>query len=404
MLEKSEHYTTRTALEKLPSKGVIAPRPPTVLQVLPALVAGGVERGTVDITGAIVQGGGRAIVASAGGPMMHEVTRLGGEHVELPVNSKNPLVMRANIGRLVELILRENIDVIHARSRAPAWSSWFAARRTNKHFVTTFHGAYEHGNILKHYYNSVMTKGEKVIAISDFIAGHIRKVYGVSASKLSVIPRGVDLSDFDPKKISKERIIEQAQKWRLPDGIPVVMLPGRLTRWKGQSVFIKAIKQLERKDFQCLIVGSDQGRYDYRQELVNQINGYGLSDVIHVIDHCEDMPAAYMLTDIVVSASTEPEAFGRVAVEAQALGRPVIATDHGGACETVLDGKTGWLTPPGDVEALASIIEQVLAQSGEERKKFSERTIRHIRENFSKEKMCEQTLEVYNTILASETI
>lgn len=374
---------------------------PTVLQILPALVTGGVERGSVDIAGAIVNAGGRAIVVSAGGPMTHELKRLGGEHIELPVDSKNPFIMWRNAARLAELVEVEKVDIIHARSRAPAWSGWLAANRTGTPFVTTFHGTYGHANPIKHYYNSVMTRGDVVIAISGFIAGHIRQVYGVPIAKISVIPRGIDLSKFSITTVSKERIVNQAIKWRLPDGIPIIMLPGRLTRWKGQMVLIEAIKQLKHRNFQCLIVGSDQGREHYRQELDNQIIKCGLADVVHVIDNCDDMPAAYMLTDIVISASTEPEAFGRVAAEAQALGRLVIATDHGGARETVIDGKTGWLAPPGDAKALSELIENVLAQTLAERQKFSERAIEHIQERYSNDNMSNKTIRVYNNLLSS---
>jgi len=384
---------------ELQSTSPVKTRPPTVLQVLPALVTGGVERGAVDIAGAIVDGGGRAIVASAGGPMTHELTRLGAEHVKLPVDSKNPFIMWRNIRCLVDLVEAEKIDIIHARSRAPAWSSWFASRRTNKPFVTTFHGTYGNKNQIKYYYNSIMTKGEVVIAISGFIAGHIHQNYGVPTARITVIPRGIDLGKFDLTRISKERVVNQAKKWRLPDGVPVIMMPGRLTRWKGHLILIDAIKELGHKNFQCLIVGSDQGRKNYRRELENVINQYGLADVIHMIDHCEDMPAAYVLSDIVISASIEPEAFGRVVAEAQSLGRLVIAANHGGARETVVDGETGWLTPPGDAKALASTINRVLVQTAKERQVFSEQAIQHIQNKYSKSNMCNKTLEVYNTLL-----
>ena len=384
---------------ELQSTSPVKTRPPTVLQVLPALVTGGVERGTVDIAGAIVEGGGRAIVASVGGPMVHELFRLGAEHVKLPVDSKNPFIMWRNIRRLVDLVEAEKVDIIHARSRAPAWSSWFASRRTNKPFVTTFHCTYGNNNLIKYYYNSIMIKGEAVIAISGFIAGHIRQIYGVPTARITVIPRGIDLGKFDLTRISKERVVNQATKWRLPDGVPVIMMPGRLTRWKGHLILIDAIKELGHKNFQCLIVGSDQGRKNYRRELENLINQYGLADVIHVIDHCEDMPAAYMLSDIVISASIEPEAFGRVGAEAQSLGRLVIAANHGGARETVVDGETGWLTPPGDAKALGSIINRALVQTAKERQVFSEQAIQHIRNKYSKSNMCNKTLEVYNALL-----
>ena len=374
-------------------------RPPTVLQVLPELVTGGVERGTVDIAGAIVDGGGRAIVASAGGPMAHELARFGAEHVMLPVQSKNPFVIQKNINRLADLAVAENVDIIHARSRASAWSAMYAAKKTGKNFITTFHGTYGHANSVKRAYNSVMTKGVRVIAISNFIAGHIRQVYGVPAANIRVIPRGVDLSRFNSEFVSRERIISLARKWRLPDGVPVIMLPGRLTRWKGQSIFIEAIKELGRKDVQCLIMGSDQGRHSYRRELERFIESHGMTRNVHVIGHCDDMPAAYMLTDVVISASTDPEAFGRVIAEAQALGRPVIATDHGGAKETVIPGETGWLVPPGDADALAQAIEKVLKLDSAQRSTLAGKAIANVRDNFSKANMCTKTLDVYDEVL-----
>jgi glycosyltransferase involved in cell wall biosynthesis len=389
---------TKTSLEQ---QGDV-PRPPTVMQVLPELLTGGVERGTVDVAGAIVEGGGRSIIVSAGGPMTHELKRLGAEHYELPVASKNPFVIRQNIQRLADLARDQQVDIIHARSRAPAWSAWYAARKTNKHFVTTFHGTYDHTNWFKRRYNAVMTKGERVIAISDFIAGHIRKIYGVPSSNIRVIPRGIDIDKFDANKVSQERRIKLANEWRLPDDRPIIILPGRLTRWKGQTVFIQAIKNLNRKDVQCLMVGSDQGREDYRRELERQIESYGMQDIIHVVDHCDDMPAAYMLTDVVVSASTDPEAFGRVVVEGQALGRPVIGTNHGGSKETIIEGETGWLAEPNDPDSLTETLTKVLGLSEEQRVKIAERAIGHIRENYSKEIMCAKTLDVYNELIAGD--
>jgi len=371
----------------------------TILQVLPALVTGGVERGTVDIADAIVAAGGRAIVASAGGQMVTELNRAHAEHVTLPLNSKNPVVMFKNIARLAELIQREKVDIVHARSRAPAWSALSAAKAAGAAFVTTYHGTYGQSNALKRWYNSVMVKGERVIAISDFIAGHIRQIYGVATGRIRVIPRGVDLARFDARAVSQERMINLALKWRLPDGMPVIMLPGRLTRWKGQSVFIEAIEKLGRTDIQCLLVGSDQGREGYTGELKQEIKRRNLGSIVHIVDDCNDMPAAYMLTDVVISASTDPEAFGRVIVEAQALGRPVVATDHGGARETVIENVTGWLTPPGDAQALADAIAKALSLSATQRIELSARAIEHVRVNYSKELMSLRTLEVYAELL-----
>ncbi|MDD9876405.1 MAG: glycosyltransferase family 4 protein [Magnetovibrio sp.] len=372
----------------------------TILQVIPALGSGGgVERGTVEIAEAIVEAGGRAIVVSAGGAQVHELARVRAEHITLPVDSKNPWVMYANIGRLAQMIRDHNVDLIHARSRAPAWSAYYAARRAGRPFVTTFHGTYNTGNFLKRHYNSVMTRGERVIAISQFIAEHIRRIYGVPASRLRIIHRGVDTYRFDPQKVSAERVVQLANDWRLTDGYPVIMLPGRLTRWKGQIVFIEAVAQLKRRDIRCLIVGGDQGRGEYRRELESLVERHDLGEVVRIVDHCGDMPAAYMLSDVVVSASTDPEAFGRIVVEAQALGRPVVATDHGGARETVIVDETGWLVPPGDPGALAAAMEKVLAMDAGARAALSDAAITNASEHFSKQTMCAKTLDVYNEVL-----
>ncbi|WNK00056.1 glycosyltransferase family 4 protein [Thalassospiraceae bacterium LMO-JJ14] len=376
-------------------------RPPTVLQILPALGgSGGVERGTVEIAGAINAAGGRAIVASEGGLLVHDLSRVNAEHVILPVASKNPVVMYRNVQRLIDLIRQEHVDVVHVRSRAPAWSAYFACQRTKVPLVTTFHGTYSIGNWIKRKYNAVMTFGDRVIAISSFIGGHVRRHYGVPVDKIRVIHRGVDLERFDPEKISAERVIKLSTDWRLPDGVPIIMLPGRLTRWKGQLVVIDAIARMARKDIRCLLVGSDQGREEYRRELENRIVQHGLEEVVRIVDHCDDMPAAYKLTDLVISASTDPEAFGRIVCEAQAMGRPVIATDHGGARETVIPEVTGWLTPPGDSDALAKAIETGLSLDSAARNKLADTAIAHVRKNFSKTQMCDKTLDVYNEVLA----
>lgn len=375
-------------------------RQPVVMQVLPALVTGGVERGAVDMAVALAEAGWKAIVVSEGGPMVRELTRAGAEHVTLPVASKNPLVIRSNALKLADLITTHGVDIVHARSRAPAWSAWIAAQATGAHYVTTFHGTYNLGWFgLKQKYNAVMTRGERVIAISDFIAEHARRIYGLDPDRIRVVHRGIDMARFDPARVSPERIIQLAQKWRLPDGYQVIMLPGRLTRWKGQSVLIEALALLGRHDVRCLLVGSDQGRTGYREELVELVKRRGLTDVVHLVDECSDMPAAYMLTDVVVSASTDPEAFGRVAVEGQAMGRPVIATAHGATDETVLPGRTGWLTAPGDPQALAQALDRFLALSAEERGLMAQDAMDFVRAKFSKEAMCARTLDVYREVL-----
>jgi glycosyltransferase involved in cell wall biosynthesis len=374
-------------------------RPPAVLQILPRLVTGGVERGTVEVAQALVAAGWKAVVASAGGPMVRELTRIGATHIELPLASKNPLTLRANIERIADVIRREKIDIVHARSRAPAWSALAAARRTSCHFVTTMHNAYGDESWLKRRYNSVMAKGERVIAISRFVAEHAAKTYQVPPERLRIILRGVDFQRFDPERVSAERVIQLAREWRLPDGMPVVMLPGRLTRWKGQLVFIEAVAELGLTELRCVIVGSGSG--SYRRTLQSAIKRRGLEGIFHLVEDCRDMPAAYKLADLVVSASTRPEGFGRVIAEAQAMGRLVVATDHGGAREIVLADQTGLLVPPGDAGALAAAIKRVLALGPLDRLALSRRAIAHIRSNFTTKAMTDRTIAVYDEILFS---
>jgi glycosyltransferase involved in cell wall biosynthesis len=371
----------------------------TVLQVLPELAGGGVERGTVEIARALTQAGWGAVVVSSGGGMVHELARVGAEHITLPVDSKNPLVMWKNAGRLAEVIRSSGVDLVHARSRAPAWSAFLAARRTKRPFVTTFHAAYGRGNPAKNAYNAIMAKGQRVIAISKFLAGHVSEHYGVEPPRLVTIPRGVDLKRFNPGAVSAERVIKLARAWRLPDDMPVVMLPGRLTRIKGQAVLIEAMARLERDDVFTILVGGDERKRRYRAELEALVEARGLAGNMRIVDRCDDMPAAYMLADAVVSATTVPEGFGRVAAEAQAMGRPVIATNHGGSREIVIPGVTGWLITPDDPEALARAISQTLSLDTDARESVAAVARSHIAENFSLEGMCAATLEVYSSVL-----
>lgn len=373
---------------------------PIILQVLPSLVTGGVERGTIDMAASMREAGWQNLVVSSGGPMVRELDRLGIKHIKLPVHSKNPLVIRANIARLAAVIREYGVDIIHARSRAPAWIAFYAAQRTGAHFVTTFHGTYNPGPFgLKERYNAIMTRGERVIAISHFIADHMQARYPIEPERIRVVHRGIDIDIFDPNKVSQERIIQLATRWRLPDGYPVVMLPGRLTRWKGQEVLIEALAMLGRRNIRCLLVGSDQGRSAYQDELRAMVKKRDLTDVVHIVGDCNDMPAAYMLTDVVVSASTDPEAFGRVIVEAQAMGRPVVATDNGAGRENVLDGQTGLLVPPKDPAALALALDRVLAIGTEERGARAELAIDFVRRNFTRQLMGARTLDIYREVL-----
>ena len=380
---------------------------PVILQVLPALETGGVERTTVDIAKTLGEAGWRALVVSESGRMVHELDRVNAEHIKRPMATKNPIFIHRNAAELAALVFDHGVDLVHARSRAPAWSALLAARRMKVPLVTTFHGTYGLKGPFKRLYNSVMTRGDRVIANSEFIADQIRTEYGVGngddASRLITIPRGIDTTRFfNPAAVSAERIIQLANQWRLPDGQPVVMLPGRLTRWKGQAVLIEALKHLGRHDIICLLVGDDQGRTAYRQELEAMVRRFDLERVVRFVGNCSDMAAAYMLADVVVSASTDPEAFGRIAVEAQAMGRPVIATDHGGARETVQPGKTGWLVPPGDALSLAGLLRQALTLEADDRAEMATAGRENVLQNFTVERMGQRTLNVYRDLLGME--
>jgi glycosyltransferase involved in cell wall biosynthesis len=372
-----------------------------VLQIVPSLVSGGAERGTVELAAALSAAGWNAYVASSGGPLERGVARAGATHLTLPLASKNPLVMRRNARALERAIRRLGIDIVHARSRAPAWSAWSAARAARRHFVTTFHNAYGAGWALKRRYNSVMARGERVIAISDFVAEHAASVYGVGADRLRTIPRGVDLDVFDPVRVGGERIASLARQWRLPDGAPVVMLPGRLTRWKGGLDLIAAIAVLGRRDICVVLVGAEQRR-GFRRELEAATRHHRLGGLFRIVEHCADMPAAYLLADVVVSASRDPEGFGRIIVEAQAMGRPVVATDHGGTRETIVPGETGWLAPPRDPATLAAAIGAALSLGAGERSLLARRAQARVAARFTTAAMCARTIAVYQELLFPE--
>jgi glycosyltransferase involved in cell wall biosynthesis len=394
-VEVAEAAAATTSIAKAPAK---AGRP-VVLQVLPRLGTGGAERGAIDVAGAIVASGGTAIVASAGGAQIHELTRLGAIHETLPLDSKNPYTIYANIGRIEKLIRRHGAQIVHARSRAPAWSAMIAAKRTGAHFVTTFHSTYGLQSGLKRRYNAVMTKGERVIAISDFIAGHIRENYDADESRLRVIHRGVDLNRFDPDRVSAERVIQLSRQWRIPDGVPVVMLPGRVTRRKGHDLLVEAMALLKGRELRCLMVGPEEGRGTFKREIEAMAERLGVAARVQFTGECRDMPAAYMLADVVVAASSTPEAFGRVIAEAQAMGRPVVASDHGGAREQIIAERTGFLFPSGDAAALAAGLRKALSLAPDVRARLHDEAIARVRSEFSKDLMCARTLGIYREVM-----
>ena len=340
-----------------------------MLQLTPALDQGGVERGTIDVARALAEAGGRALVASRGGRMEGQLARAGGRLIRLAVGAKAPWAIRANARRLAEIVFAERVDVIHARSRAPAWAGWLAARATGAAFVTTWHGVYRENAPLKRLWNGVMAKGRPTIAVSTFIAEHVLARH--PGAEVVTIPRGVDLARFSPEAVTGARTAGLAARWGLVESPRhVVLLPGRLTRWKGQTVFVDAAARLRAlrgaDDVTLLMVGDDPGSA-FGRELAARAARLGVGDLMQLAGHCDDMPAALKLASVVVSASTEPEAFGRVPIEAQAMGRPVVATAHGGARETVAEGETGFLVPPGDPSALAEAIDRALSLDPGER-------------------------------------
>ena len=385
------------------SPGSPEPLRPTILQVIPSLDAGGAERTTIEIAQALTDAGFSALVASEGGRMEGELKAVGGALVAMPLNTKSPVRMAANAMALRDLIRKRGVKLVHARSRAPAWSTFFAARMAHVPFVTTYHGIYNAGHPLKRFYNSVMAKGDMVIANSQWTAEHIKKEHGIDPVRLAVIPRGVDLSRFDPGGIAPDRIAAMRASWGVPQGSSVILLPGRLTRWKGQELLIAALAKLKQDgklgNVCAVLAGDAQGRNAYVQELQASATAAGLQTVISIPGHVSDMAAAYLAADIVVSASTDPEAFGRVAAEAGAMARPVIATDHGGARETVIANVSGLLVPPGNADALATALAVMLALTPDERAAMGAKARAHIVANYSLDRMCAATLAVYRKLL-----
>ena len=367
-----------------------------IVQVLPALGQGGVERGTIEVATALQKEGIRNYVVSAGGKMVPELEKIGVEHIQLPVHSKNPVVMWLNSYRLARVFREKGATLVHVRSRAPAWPVKWACRRLGIPFIASFHGVYGlKPRWLKKFYNQVMLAGRHVIAVSNHVKQHIIDNYGISSDKITVIHRGADIVKFDPEKVSDADVEALRQKYHIPDGLPIITLVGRLTGWKGQRVLLDACHLMKNKDFVCLFVGSDQGRVAYRQELEQKAAELEGKPQVVFIDSCSEMPALYRLSSIVVNASLDPEAFGRTITEAQAMGRIVVATAHGGACETIQDGKTGFLVPVGDAQALADCLDQVLTADASFKAKIEKNAEESVRNNFSVQKMCDKTIALY---------
>lgn len=379
---------------------------PVILQILPALQQGGVERGTLEMAQAITQAGGKALVASSGGRLVPMLRSLGAEHITLPeCGSRNPAHVWKNARVLARILGQHNVTLVHARSRIPAWTARMACRRTRTAFVTTWHGVHANTMPGKKLYNSVLASGDRVIAISAHIGRMLHKDYNVPATRLRVIPRGADIGQFSPHAVSGQRMHQLAEQWGIPAGSAIILMPGRLTGWKGQTLVLQALAQLEAglpdQPWHCVFAGSDKADGRYVQELTQLASSLGLDDRIRFAGHCEDMPAAMALASMVLVPSLRPEPFGRVVVEAQAMCRPVIVSHHGAAVETVENGVTGLSVPPNNVEALADAMLAVLNAPAASLVHMGTAARQAVVAHYTTEAMQHATLGVYDELLGT---
>ncbi|WP_020174813.1 glycosyltransferase family 4 protein [Methyloferula stellata] len=382
----------------------------TILQILPELSAGGAEQTTIDIAAALAEAGARALVASESGRLVSELQAKGGIWVPFPAKTKNPIAMALHVRRLAKLIRAEHVDIVHARSRAPAWVAHGATRLTKTPFVTTFHGSYSGKAALKQRYNSIMAQGDMVIANSHYTADLIAKLYPEAVPKTKIIYRGIDLRAFSPSAIDPMRVQAVRREWGVAPDERIVLLAARLSPWKGHKLLIAAAKQLVESglsDTKFIFAGDPQGRNAYVREIDQEIEKAHLQNIVRRVGHWSDMPAAHLAAAVVVVPSTEPEAFGRVTVEAQAMGTPVVVTDLGAASETVLappeveaSGRTGWRVPPHDARALADVIGEALNYGASARDMLAFRSRTFVQTYFSVDRMCSETLAAYVALLA----
>ena len=377
-----------------------------VLQVIPKLGYGGAETGCFDIAHYLFENNCSSFLITNGGPLTKFINKKKVKYIRLPVNSKNPIIMLLNTILISVIIIFYNIDIIHARSRAPAWSCFLASKITRKKFVTTFHGTYNFKSKIKKFYNSIMLRSDLVIAGSNFIFSHIKenyKEYLNNSKKFLVIFRGINIDYFDASTTLTEDEDKLFKSWNLEVEKKTILLPGRITEWKGHEMFIEAMNkiniQLGHKSFKAVILGSDQGRDLYKKKLIRLVEQYRMNDQIKFVDHCENMPLAYKISDLIVSTSIEPEAFGRIAVEAQSMEKPIIASNLGGSKETIINNKTGILFDAGDSDDLSKkIIElfnfdkSTIEQMGKEGRK-------NVSAKFNVEKMCFSTYSEYKKLI-----
>ena len=377
-----------------------------VLQVIPKLGYGGAETGCYDIAHFLKENDCGSFIATSGGELLKFVKKEKVKVLRLPVHSKNPLIIIFNALMLSLYIIIHRIDIVHARSRAPAWSCYFACLLTNKNFVTTFHGTYNFKSNIKKFYNSVMLRAKLTIAGSNFIFNHINENYNEylnKEKKLRVIFRGINIDYYNPKNISVLKQEKLKKEWDLSSNKFTILLPGRLTYWKGQEKFIESLNVLVEDyniiNFQAIILGSDQGRKVYSKKLINLVERYSLNKKVKFIQHCKEMPLAYSLSDVVVSASIEPEAFGRVSVEAQSMTKPIIASNIGGSKETIINKKTGFLYKFDDPRELAKCLNTVIQLSQDELKLMGNEGRKNISRKFDVETMCQSNLKEYKRLI-----
>ncbi|MDA7462091.1 glycosyltransferase family 4 protein [Candidatus Pelagibacter ubique] len=377
-----------------------------VLQVIPKLGYGGAETGCYDLAHYLPENNCSSYIVTSGGELLKFIDKKKVKVIKLPVHSKNPFLMLFNSIALIFIILLNNISIVHARSRAPAWSCLFATKITRRKFVTTFHGTYNFKNSIKKFYNSVMVRSDLIIAGSNFIFSHINQNYSKYLDlkkKFLVIFRGINVDYFELSTILDSEENRLISDWEVDSNKKTILMPGRLTAWKGQETFIEALnlvnKELGYESFNAIILGSDQGRDIYTKKIKRLAEQYRLTSQLKFIEHCKNMPLAYKISDIVVSASVEPEAFGRVAVEAQSMEKPIIASDIGGSNETIIDNVTGFLFQSGNAEALSKKIIEVLQLDESRLKSIGIEGRKNIIKKFNVEKMCFSTYSEYKKLL-----
>ena len=375
---------------------------PVIVQILPALNLGGVERGTIEMARAIIEAGGKAVIISSGGQLVPQLQRIGAIHITLPVHVKNPLKWGGVRRQLRSHLKEQGADIVHVRSRVPAWLALPVAKKLGIATIATIHGKFRAQNIFKKIYNAKILSAQKLIAISDYVKQSIltqHKIEGL-ADKMTVIHRGVDSEYFNPAKVTQARIINQAQILGLPDDRPVIMLPARPTAWKGHKILLDAVAKMNRFDITVVLLGIADDHSSFYEAMQRHVARLKIESLVRFAQKTNDMPASLMLADVVVMPSIEPEPFGRVAVEAQAMGRPIVAFAHGGAVESIIDRKTGYLAEPHNLDSLSEALDEALSLGPRKRRKWAEAARDHVTTHFTTKNMCDETLRLYDSLLS----